>query len=172
MNCPIQNISYEAAVAYCDWLTQVYNQSDYKKKRFKKVKFRLPTADEWEFAARGGHKEAPFPWGGFYSMNAKKCYLANFYVTEEAPCDECEHGGVKAGNDGGFFPINVNAYFSNDYGLYNTAGNVAEMIAEEGVAMGGSWADIPNECQVTSKQKFAEASPKVGFRVFMEVIEE
>lgn len=172
MDCPIQNISYEAAVTYCDWLTQVYNQSDYKRKRFKKVKFRLPSAAEWELAARGGHQQAPYPWGGYYSMNAQKCYLANFYVTEEPPCEDCENGNVKAGNDGGFFPINVDSFFPNDYGLYNMSGNVAEMIAEKGTAMGGSWADVPADCQVTSKQTFDRPSPKVGFRVFMEVIEE
>lgn len=48
---PAVNISYEAAVAYCDWLTAQYNNStDHK---FKKVKFRLPSIDEWQVAAAG-----------------------------------------------------------------------------------------------------------------------
>ncbi|MGB3465014.1 MAG: SUMF1/EgtB/PvdO family nonheme iron enzyme, partial [Cyclobacteriaceae bacterium] len=38
---PVINISYEAAVLYCDWLTQQYNQQD--KRGYRKVKFRLPT---------------------------------------------------------------------------------------------------------------------------------
>jgi len=46
---PAVDISYEAAVAYCEWLTQQYNNSTEHK--FKKVKFRLPSIDEWQIAA-------------------------------------------------------------------------------------------------------------------------
>jgi formylglycine-generating enzyme required for sulfatase activity len=48
---PAVSISYEAAVAYCDWLTEQYNHSTDRK--FKKVKFRLPTMNEWQIAALG-----------------------------------------------------------------------------------------------------------------------
>ncbi|MBL7859907.1 MAG: SUMF1/EgtB/PvdO family nonheme iron enzyme [Cyclobacteriaceae bacterium] len=46
---PAVNITYEAANAYCDWLTQQYNNATERK--FKKVRFRLPTIDEWQIAA-------------------------------------------------------------------------------------------------------------------------
>lgn len=46
---PAVNISYEAATAYCEWLTLQYNNAPDKK--FKKVKFRLPSLDEWQIAA-------------------------------------------------------------------------------------------------------------------------
>lgn len=46
---PAVNISYEAANAYCEWLTQQYNNATERK--FKKVKFRLPSLDEWQIAA-------------------------------------------------------------------------------------------------------------------------
>ncbi len=39
-NYPAVSISYESAVAYCDWLTDQYNHQEDRK--FKKVKFRLP----------------------------------------------------------------------------------------------------------------------------------
>ncbi|MCW5912262.1 MAG: SUMF1/EgtB/PvdO family nonheme iron enzyme [Cyclobacteriaceae bacterium] len=48
---PAVNISYEAANAYCEWLTQQYNNAADRK--YKKVKFRLPTLDEWQIAAAG-----------------------------------------------------------------------------------------------------------------------
>ena len=48
---PVINISYEAAVLYCDWLTQQYNQQE--KRKYKQVRFRLPTVNEWQVAALG-----------------------------------------------------------------------------------------------------------------------
>jgi Sulfatase-modifying factor enzyme 1 len=57
-NYPAVNISYEAAIAFCEWLTQQYNRStDHK---FKKVKFRLPSIKEWQIAAAG--IENPTSW--------------------------------------------------------------------------------------------------------------
>lgn len=49
---PIVNISHEAAVAYCKWLTESYNGGKGKKK-FKQVIFRLPELKEWQIAALG-----------------------------------------------------------------------------------------------------------------------
>ncbi len=51
---PAVNVSYEAAVAYCEWLTDQYNSNPSNSKRkYKKVKFRLPTLQEWQIAALG-----------------------------------------------------------------------------------------------------------------------
>jgi len=52
---PAVNISHEGAIEYCKWLTEEYNSSP-KKKKFKKVIFRLPTLDEWQIAALGDPK--------------------------------------------------------------------------------------------------------------------
>ncbi len=49
---PAVNISHEAAIIFCQWLTQQYNTSR-GKKLFSKVKFRLPTLNEWQIAALG-----------------------------------------------------------------------------------------------------------------------
>jgi formylglycine-generating enzyme required for sulfatase activity len=50
-NYPAVNISYDAANAFCEWLTQQYNRS--AEHKFKKVKFRLPSIKEWQIAAVG-----------------------------------------------------------------------------------------------------------------------
>ncbi|MFK7949428.1 MAG: formylglycine-generating enzyme family protein [Saprospiraceae bacterium] len=168
---PVQNISHEAAVEYCKWLTEAYNQSNYKKKKFKKVLFRLPTEAEWELAAQGGHNLAKYPWGGYYYRNGEGCYLFNSNVNNGEPCKDCDDKGHPA-NDGGFFTVYASSYFPNDFGLYNMCGNVAEMIATKGVAKGGSWNDKPENSEVTSKQNYTSPSPSIGARIFMEVVEE
>lgn len=174
-NMPIQNISHEAAVAYCEWLTKVYNNSDYKKKKFQHVIFRLPTENEWVKAAKAGNEAATYPWGGYHPRNAKGCYLANFDVTglskEEAAakdCGDCEK--QLTANDGGFFTVHADAYFPNDLGCYNMSGNVAEMVQKKGIAKGGSWEDAPKDCQIDSVKNYTKPSPAIGFRVFMEVV--
>jgi len=48
---PIVNITHEAAIAYCEWLTDQYNSSG--KKKFKQATFRLPKIKEWQIAALG-----------------------------------------------------------------------------------------------------------------------
>ncbi len=57
-------------------------------------------------------------------------------------------------------------------GLYDVIGNVSEMIDEEGKAMGGSWDHVKEESTITSINNYQGADARVGFRVFMEVIEE
>lgn len=52
---PAVNIRHEAAVLFCQWLTEQYNYNP-GKKRFKKVRFRLPTIKEWQIAALGNPK--------------------------------------------------------------------------------------------------------------------
>jgi formylglycine-generating enzyme required for sulfatase activity len=52
---PAVNVTHEGALAYCNWLTEQYNTFPGKKK-FKKVKFRLPTLQEWQIAALGYDK--------------------------------------------------------------------------------------------------------------------
>jgi len=169
-NLPVQNISHEAAQLYCEWITNVYNNSDSKKKKYKKVIFRLPTAVEWEAAFKAGHN-SPYPWGGYYYQNNKGCFLANFNVSKIPPCKDCPDADQPHG-DGGFFPVIADAYFPNDFGLYNMSGNLAEMIQEEGIARGGSWNDPPSECTVDSVKKYLAPSPEIGFRTIMEVVEQ
>ena len=163
---PVTNISYEATEIYCQWLTQVYNNYA-KKKDHQEVRFRLPTEEEWEYAARGGTtSQALYPWGGYYHKNGKGCYLLNCYVADEEPCEDCE----KYSFDGGLFLNKADAYFPNDYGLYGCAGNAAEMVQGGAIAKGGSWEDIPEDCTITSQKEVTGPSPAIGFRVVMEII--
>ena len=57
-NHPVVFVSYNDAFAYCKWLEKKY--PDYI--------FRLPTTDEWEYAASGG-KDYIYPWGNQINDN-------------------------------------------------------------------------------------------------------
>ncbi|MCB0637619.1 MAG: SUMF1/EgtB/PvdO family nonheme iron enzyme [Lewinella sp.] len=180
---PIVNITHEAARAYCEWLTEMYNRSDHRRKQFSKVRFRLPTEEEWQLAARAG-RGGPYPWGGPYYRNIKGCYLANFnpYLSspQQGPAATCDTQpaiavsgeSISPGDDGGFFPVHVGSYSPNDFGLYNCSGNVAEMVSEPGITRGGGWMDSSEFIQLGVRNEATLPSPNVGFRIFMEVIEE
>ena len=110
---PVVGIDWPKANAFCYWRTKLWDS--YEANGVNSEDFRLPTEHEWEYAARGGHDLAPFPWGGYYIRNAKGCLLANF-----------KPGRGNYPEDGGLYTVKADAYFPNDYGLYNMAGNVAE----------------------------------------------
>jgi hypothetical protein len=206
-NYPAVNVSHEAAVKYCEWLTDQYNAG--KRKRFKQVKFRLPTLDEWQIAAlgyprfqswklmenkveviipkedsvieisRGTKKIVPvdqdilYPWYVAYNYrkkpsNSYHCYLGNFRV--ESVYKPCPSNA--AAFDGFIYMAFCAAYFPNNMGLYDVVGNVAEMINEKGKACGGSWNDWPSESTIHSVKTYSHPDASIGFRVFMEVIEQ
>ncbi len=113
---PVVGVDWHMANAFSYWRTQLYNTAQAKRKGgINTEDFRLPSEHEWEYAARGGHELAPFPWGGPYIQNAKGCLLANF-----------KPGRGNYPQDGGMYTVKADAYFPNDYGLYNMAGNVSE----------------------------------------------
>lgn len=155
---PIVNITYEAANAYCDWLTQQYNLQ--RKREFTQVKFRLPTEEEWRLAAGSGNKTVKSPFPNDKIRNEKGCYLANIKPSDGRYMD-----------DGLFFTGRVSNYNPNVLGLYGMVGNVAEMIAVNGKAKGGSWYTNFEESKFDQTQKYTGPDPGIGFRIFMEVIE-
>ncbi|MEO1257709.1 MAG: SUMF1/EgtB/PvdO family nonheme iron enzyme [Bacteroidota bacterium] len=181
-NYPVVNVSHAGATAFCEWLTDTYNA--YPKREFKKVKFRLPTEEEWVEAARAGHEMAPFPWGGYYVMDSKGQVLANFKrlpqtifkkFTEDGRLETIEDLSFIAKMNAPTMIAHSNSFIPNDFGLHNCSGNVAEMLAQPGRTKGGSWASYGYYIQIDAEDEFAgftEPSPKIGFRYFMEVIEE
>ncbi len=121
----------------------------------------------------GDYENVDYPW--YHShwekyrskiTNSHGCYLANVKTPEETVCPS----GIKG--DGYLITSPVGTYFTNDMGLYDVIGNVAEMVDEPGIAMGGSWNHPPKESTITSINKYENSDPSVGFRIFMEVIEE
>ncbi len=114
-NYPVVGVNWKQATAFCEWRTHFLNSFLESKKRTAESDFRLPTEAQWEYAARGGRSQAPYPWGGPYLRNKKGCLLANF-----------KPGRGNYPEDGGLYTVRADAYWPNDFGLYNMAGNVAE----------------------------------------------
>lgn len=163
-NYPIVNISHKAAKEYCKWLTVEYNKL--KKKEFTKVLFRLPTEKEWVIAC------APlvnnnYPWYGKEAYNQDYEFLANVkFVDYRIP------KGANYIEDGGLACLIVAHYKPNRKNIYDMIGNVSEMVSTDGIQKGGSWDNYIEECGVDKSQEYQDIDPRVGFRVFMEVIEE
>ncbi len=114
-NYPVVGVTWKQATAFCEWRSQYLNSYLINKNRSTESPFRLPTEAQWEYAARGGRSQSPYPWGGPYLRNKKGCLLANF-----------KPGRGNYPEDGGFYTVRADAYWPNDFGLYNMAGNVAE----------------------------------------------
>ncbi len=114
-NYPVVGVNWKQATAFCEWRTHYLNAFLESKRRATESDFRLPTEAEWEYAARGGRSQSMFPWGNYYLRNKKGCLLANF-----------KPGRGNYPEDGGFYTVRADAYWPNDFGLYNMSGNVAE----------------------------------------------
>lgn len=181
---PVVGINWEMAMAFGYWRTSLWNNYASEEGVISE-NFRLPTETEWEYASRGGHDLAPYPWGGYYLRNAKGCLLANF-----------KPGRGNYPEDGGLYTVPVDSYFPNDFGLFNMAGNVAEWTqsafyenaysfqhdlnptvtynAEDGdpeswrrkVVRGGSWKDVAHYLQTGIRHWEGQDTTKsyIGFR--------
>ncbi len=199
-NYPVMNVSFEAAVEYCKWLTNQYNSS--LDKTHKRVIFRLPNQKEWQMAAFGlkdftswninenvvlakekeGDKpkdkkrydlanyEISYPW--WPAFNLRNSPVNNFkcYLGNFKVPDESECPSGVLG-DGFTVTSPTGSYFPNEMGLYDVVGNVAEMIDEKGKACGGSWNHPPEESTIHSVNTYESPNSYTGFRVFMEIVE-
>jgi len=99
MNHPVVQISNEDAEAYCKW-----------------ADMRLPTEWEWEWAAKGGKKNALYAWGN-EDINTG-IPRANFY--------QGIFPYINTKKDGYAGTAPVKSYSANSYGLYDMSGNVWE----------------------------------------------
>jgi serine/threonine protein kinase/WD40 repeat protein/CubicO group peptidase (beta-lactamase class C family) len=153
---PVALVSWTDAVRFCDWLTR----------KEKKI-YRLPTAAEWQWAARAG-AAGPYPSGSQSDLDAS---------------------GWHNGNAGGQSrPVGQKK--PNAWGLYDTWGNVAEFCrdwrgeypkgtcvadpvgptkGQRRVVSGGSFLTDAKSVQGAHGQSPGQSRSEVGFRVVCEL---
>jgi hypothetical protein len=89
---PIVNVSYNDAVAYCQWLSKTLGTA-----------YRLPTEAEWEFAATGGTLSKGYTYAGSNNIDQVAWYYKNANY-------QMQKVGLKKPNELGIFDLTGNAW--------------------------------------------------------------
>jgi formylglycine-generating enzyme required for sulfatase activity len=173
---PVINITWEDAVAFCDWLSRVEGK-----------RYRLPTEAEWEYACRAG-STTRFPRGDDENV------LDGVENIADASAKQFNLGGTYASwDDQNAMTARVGSFQPNAWGLYDMNGNTRELCSdwystgyyatsptadpqgppqgESHAVRGGGWLSHPLQCR--SSRRFHMVPPmvvntNVGFRVVRE----
>ncbi len=155
---PIVNVSWDDAIAYCDWLSNKTGNM-----------FRLPTEAEWEYAARGGNKSKGFKFSGDKFANDVAWFFDN-------SGKQAQTVAQKRANELGLYDMSGNvlewcsdwydkSYYSTSP-LNNPKGPVK---GTDRVLRGGSWRCAAEGCRVAIRIHDAPGSDylysHIGFRV-------
>ena len=132
---PASEINFSVVKKYIKWLSKMSGQ-----------KYRLPTKNEWVYAARSRRQ----------SLDANRnCKLST--------------RGIEKGEE----LIKANIGKQNNWGLVNYVGNVQEWVYDQGrklVAVGGSYKQSMGNCTITTlNQHNGSADRATGFRVLREL---
>jgi formylglycine-generating enzyme required for sulfatase activity/predicted Ser/Thr protein kinase len=171
---PVSCVSWNDATAYVDWLSKKTSET-----------YRLPSASEWEYAARAATQASET----LTDLDAcKRANVADRTAAARYPgwdVLDCEDRYVQAAPVGSFAP--------NAFGLRDTLGNVFEWVTDcwvddykgapgdgsarladqcsEHELRGGSWFTSPQYLRPTYRNRFASdyRSTAIGFRVVREL---
>ncbi|RTY86617.1 formylglycine-generating enzyme family protein [Flavobacterium sp. GT3R68] len=145
-NFPINQITWEEAVAYCNWLSKKEKlQPVYSKKgpnyvcNFKANGYRLPTEAEWEYAAKGGKLSNKTPYSGGTNPDKLSWHKTN---SNKAP----HTVGTKMPNELGLYDMSGNVWewcwdwYNEDFYKTETKNNpTGPQMGEKRTVRGGSW---------------------------------
>lgn len=110
-----------------------------KTKEVTGIQLRLPTREEWMYAARGGNKSNGYTYSGSNDIDEVAWYKGN--------SDNCAH-----------YPAHKKP---NELGLYDMCGNYGELCNNDadnlpnvdGMICGGCWNDAASDCKITSYEE-------------------
>lgn len=182
-NYPVVGITYNQAVLFCKWRSDRVNELYFvKENKIKtdtnniyfldslyeipqKVKYRLPTKEEWEFAASGRLDTSKYKLGykNFFDKNniPKNLTLEYFEIQKQIFNDSISDN----------FPKTENVYFGepNQLGFYNLIGNVSEIIQDENICKGLNWNTKTNDFLISKDFFYSEPNLWLGFRCICEL---
>ena len=134
---PMVNVSYNDAIAYCQWLSKTLG-----------VTYRLPTEAEWEYAARGGKLGKGTKYSGGRSLDNAGWYDAN-------SGDQTQAVATKNPNELGIYDMSGNVWewckdwYGEDYYKTSPATNPKGPTSGElRVLRGGGWDGGAAYCRV------------------------
>jgi formylglycine-generating enzyme required for sulfatase activity len=179
---PAVNVSYDDAQAFIDWLNRQSAE------RTAGRTYRLPTEEEWEYAAQGGDGRR-FPWGDQWPPPEGS---GNF--ADEASGERLHWEHLQGYRDPYLGTSPVGKFFPNPYFLYDMAGNAYEWTSsfyelypgapagppsaarpygrQWRVLKGSSWADeLAKVMRCAFRNPFAPETrlPFIGFRVVADI---
>ncbi|KAM8835106.1 inactive C-alpha-formylglycine-generating enzyme 2 [Synchiropus picturatus] len=149
LDFPVVQVSWNDARSFCQWSGK-----------------RLPSEEEWEWAARGGRQGRTYPWGNKFQSNRTNLWQGSFPDGDTA---EDGHHGVAPVTA---FPA------QNSYGLFDMMGNTWEWTSSRFpaaqqmfVLRGASWIDTADgsanhRARLTTRMGNTpdSASDNLGFR--------
>ncbi len=177
---PAVNIKHEQAVAYCEWLEGVLSTNEWIKGY--QVEVKLPSVQEWTYAATGADSANYLPWPGEelqYRGMTRAYYnrISQFDILRDA------NDSLQIAESSFYYPYpsssntflgDVHDLETGFWGLAHMAGNASEFVAERGIKKGGSWQDpayyLMNK--VSQTYEGSGASISTGFRVLVKLTPE
>ena len=134
---PIVNVTYNDAVAYCNWLGEKFGGD-----------WRLPTEAEWEYAARGGNKSNGYTYSGSNDLESVAWF-------EDNAGGQTNSVGRKKLNELGIYDMSGNVwewcrdrYVENYYSNSPSSNPRGPSSGSDRVLRGGSWRINAPYCRV------------------------
>ena len=132
---PMVNVSWDDAVAYCDWMSDKTGNL-----------YRLPTEAEWEFAARGGQQSKGFKFSGGQSIDGTGWYKENSDGTTKPVAQ-------KRANELGLYDMSGNVYewcqdWFGDYAAEAQVNPKGAKLDSYRVLRGGGWIFTAASCRI------------------------
>jgi len=169
---PCVEVTWYGAAAYCNYRsekegkTPCYNLNNWSCD-VSVNGYRLPTSNEWEYAARGGLSNSRFPWGDTITHSQ-----ANYYSSSSYGYDTSSTRGYHPDYDDGGYPYTSprGTFAPNGYGLYDMAGNAWEWcntsLGSDQIIRGGNWYNNADRLRCGYKDQIQPtySSNNIGFR--------
>ena len=169
---PAVNVPYEGAVLFCQWLTEKVGNPEWE--------YVLPSQLDWTWAAEGGKTGEVYSMGGPFLTAADGTPYYHYQHVDDSWITRTDSGFQVVDNHpntvstnfiGSDIPYPAKSLRANGYGLYNMCGNVAEMVSNPNMAVGGSWLDPGYDIRIYSTKEYTQPSPQIGFRVIARKVE-